>query len=230
MPSEPLYNDVVDTVARKIVSGVIPAGDVLSLASLQEDFSISRTVAREVMRMLESVGLVTSQRSVGLIVLPQTSWAVLDTRVIEWRLAGAGRESQLRSLIELRAAVEPVAAAAAARKATSEQRAELLEHAALLSSLGSADAQHDEFTETDIKFHTLLLTASGNELFTALRDVLAVTLTGRLRHGLMPKHARPEALSAHLEVASAVSEADTARAFETMVEMMAGIRAELFID
>ena len=227
MAVEPRYNAVVDTVARKIVSGRIPEGAVLGLAQLQEDFGISRTVAREVMRMLEQVGMVAPQRSVGLVVLPASSWAVLDARVIEWRLSGKGRQAQLRSLTELRAGVEPVAAAAAARNASPEQRALLVDLAQQMSVLGE-QGRLKKFTEVDIAFHALLLTASGNEIFVALKDVLAVTLTGRLRHGLMPSHPKPEVLEEHNRVARAVCAADPVTAHDAMVEMLSSIRMELF--
>lgn len=227
MAAEPIYNTVVDIVAGEIVSGRIQPGVVLSLVSLQQDFSISRTVAREVMRMLESVGMVHPQRSVGLVVLPTSDWDVLDARVIEWRLNCDGRETQLRSLSELRAAVEPMAAAAAARNASREQRTRIVELAERLTELGD-QGESQEFLEADIAFHRLLLTASGNELFAALRDVFTVTLAGRVRHGLMPIQPRPEALAWHVAVASAVARADAAAAFELSGELLAGLRAELF--
>lgn len=227
MAVEARYNAVVNTVARKIVSGRIPEGAVLGLAQLQEEFGISRTVAREVMRMLEQVGLVASQRSVGLVVLPCSSWAAMDARVIEWRLSGKGRQAQLRSLTELRAGVEPVAAAAAARNATPAQREELVDLAGRLSVLGE-QGRLKKFTEVDVAFHSLLLTASGNEIFAALKGVLAVTLTGRVRHGLMPSHPRPETLEDHSRVARAVQAADPATAHDVMVRMLSSIRTELF--
>src|SRR5690606_33442979 len=68
---------------------------------------------------------VESRRRVGVTVLPSREWNVYDPQVIRWRLAGADRPRQLRSLTVLRSAVEPVAAGLAARHATAEQCAEL---------------------------------------------------------------------------------------------------------
>ncbi|MHB1489594.1 MAG: GntR family transcriptional regulator, partial [Cellulomonas sp.] len=45
-----MYSAVVDAVAREIIEGKLRAGDIMSLALLQQEFAISRTVAREVMR------------------------------------------------------------------------------------------------------------------------------------------------------------------------------------
>src|SRR5690606_40734363 len=112
--------------------------DVLTLDRIQQRFGVSRTVARETMRVLESMGLVRSRRRVGITVQPRSNWNVFDPRVIWWRLAGSGRNEQLRSLTELRIAVEPLAAAAAARSASAAERAEIVELAADMRTLGEA--------------------------------------------------------------------------------------------
>ena len=84
-------------------------------------YAVSRTVAREAIRVLESMGLVTSRRRVGVTVTPRAQWNVFDPMLIRWRLAGSGRADQLRSLSELRAGFEPAAARYAATRATPEQ-------------------------------------------------------------------------------------------------------------
>ena len=102
MPADVLHSPVLETLGRRITGGEVPAGTVLTLQGLGVEFGVSRTVAREVMRLLEGLGLVRSSRRVGLVVLGMDSWNVLDPRVILWRLAGPGRVAQLRSLTELR--------------------------------------------------------------------------------------------------------------------------------
>lgn len=183
MPS--LHNSVLDTIGRQITDGELPAGHVLTLERIQQRFGVSRTVARETMRLLESIGLVVSRRRVGITVQPPSSWQVFDPRVIWWRLSGQGRDAQLRSLTELRIAVEPLAAGAAARGASAAERRRAVELAAAMRKTGEA-GELEEFLELDIAFHALLLGASGNEMFAALIDVVAVVLRGRTTLGLMP--------------------------------------------
>jgi DNA-binding FadR family transcriptional regulator len=227
MAAATLLNGVAPVVAGEIIEGTTPAGEVLSLAGIQARFGISRTVAREVMRRLESVGLLRSSRRVGLVVQPSSEWHVLDPQVIEWRLAGRGRDAQLRSLTELRAAVEPLAVAAATQNASAAQKRRIRDLAATLESTG-ASGDMDAFLEADIEFHGLLLRASGNELFAALAEVFAVTLAGRVHHGLMPSHPLPAAIAAHVAVAAAMDRSSSTDAFEAMVGMLSGIRTELF--
>lgn len=217
------HSTVLDALGMEITAGELPAGHVLTLEGIQDRFAVSRTVARETMRILESMGLVTSRRRVGITVQPELSWNVFDPRVIWWRLSGPGRDAQLRSLTELRIAVEPIAAGAAARSASAAERARVIEVAAEMRHLGEA-GRLDAFLDVDIAFHTLLLTASGNEMFGALADVVAVVLRGRTQLGLMPSQPVPEALDLHEEVADAVASGRAEVAETAMRQLVAEVR------
>src|SRR5690625_6581772 len=96
MAAKVLHSAVVDNIAHEIVNGRLPEGEVLRLDDIQARFDISRTVAREVMRSLESVGLIVARRRVGLVVQPRSAWAVLDPRVIGWRSEEHTSELQSR--------------------------------------------------------------------------------------------------------------------------------------
>jgi DNA-binding FadR family transcriptional regulator len=224
--TEVLHSGVTDALGAEITSGELASGSTLTLDGIQQRFGVSRTVAREAMRTLEHLGLVTSRRRVGLIVRADAHWAVFDPQVIRWRLAGPHRVAQLRSLTELRAAVEPVAAASAARNADGDQADRLVALSARLRVLGEAGAG-DEFLAADIEFHRLVLAASGNEMFRALTEVVAEVLTGRTRHGLMPHHPREEALAAHEAVAAAIRTRDPEAAEAAMLRITREIRAAL---
>lgn len=169
------------------------------------------------MQILEAMNLVYSKRRIGIVVQDPAHWNVYDPRIIRWRLSGPGRRIQFRSLTELRIAVEPLAAAGAARKATPEQREALVDLARQMrESAGDSEA----FLAADIAFHTLLLQASGNEMFTALSEVVAEVLSGRTRENLMPARPRPEALDGHEAVAAAVADMDSAGARARMAGLL----------
>ena len=226
MAAQVLHSEVLDALTREIVGGELQSGAVLTLERIQQRFAVSRTVARECMRMLEQLQLVTSRRRVGIVVRPREDWDVLSPRVIRCRLDGSARADQLRSLSELRRAVEPVAAASAARLATPVERARVLELGLGLRQLGEA-GRLEEFLERDIAFHGMLLRASHNEMFAALTDAIAEVLAGRTRHGLMPLQPEPEALDAHEAVARAVHDGDSAAAEHWMGILMAELRGAM---
>lgn len=230
-PAAPLLDNVLDELGRDIVAGTLPEGKTFTLQDLSNRFDISRTVAREVMRALEQLGLVSSSRRVGITVRPRSSWAVFDQAIIDWRLASPNeRRLQLRSLNELRSGVEPQAARLAAASATPEQREELTALAARMRELGDAgEGSSQEFLEADVRFHALLLEASGNEMFAALAPSMLSVLHGRTRYGLQPSDPAPVALAAHEELARAIADRNEAGAEEQSRSLLTEV-SQIFVS
>lgn len=224
-----VYRGVLATLGPRIVDGSLPVGSTLTLEWLCEEFGVSRTIAREVVQVLVSMGLVESRRRTGIRVLPQDCWDAFDPAVIRWRLDGPARREHLGELSQLRAAVEPAAAALAAVHADDATRAEVVELAEQMEATGAAGDLRT-FLEHDVRFHRLLLSASGNPMFAALGEVVEEVLRGRTDHDLMPPKPKPEARRLHSMVADAVArgEAEVARAAMTTIclEVVSGI-AEL---
>ncbi|QHY94652.1 transcriptional regulator NanR [Streptomyces sp. S4.7] len=221
-----LHTHVLDTLGLAITGGEYPVGGVVRTDEVAQRFDVSRTVVREVVRVLESMHLVQSRRRVGVTVLPAREWNVYDPRVIRWRLAGSDRPRQLRSLTVLRSAIEPVAAGLAALHATPEQCAALTEQALGMVAT-SRGHQLEGYLRHDIAFHRVVLDASGNEMFARLGDVVAEVLTGRTRHEVMFHDPDPAAVTLHVQVAEAVRERDAARAEELTREIAVGALQEL---
>ncbi|MFF7637721.1 FadR/GntR family transcriptional regulator [Kitasatospora sp. NPDC008050] len=209
-----------------IAAGEIPEGAVLRIEELEARFGVSRTVVREAVRILESMRLVASKRRIGITVQPRRDWDVFDPLVIRWRLAGADRAAQLRSLGSLRVAVEPAAAALAAQYATADQCRELSALAVELTVTARA-ADLVSFLRHDIEFHATVLRASGNEMFAHLGDTVGAVLTGRTEHNLMPHQPRAYAVQLHREVAEAICAGAPERAEQAMRTIVTGALAEL---
>ena len=222
------HGGVLDRLGGSIASGARPPGSVLTLAGLEEEFGVSRTLVREVVRVLESMGMLESRRRVGVTVRPPEAWNPFDPRLIRWRLGGPGRDAQLLSLTELRAAIEPVAARLAAARADEPTRQRLVELAARLRELGEAHRGTDpEYLATDIAYHALLLEASGNPMLAALGDVVAEVLSGRTALGLMPRDPVPGALDDHEATAAAVATGNAAAAEERARAVVAEVLDEV---
>lgn len=226
-PAEVMHSGILDELGQEIADGTLVSGTAMTLSLLEERFGISRTVAREVMRSLEGAGLVESKRRLGIVIQPASNWNVLDPRVVQWRLNGPGRSEQLRTLTELRAGVEPLAAAAAASNATEAQRAKLIELAQTLARLSQGPTSA-EFHAADSEFHTLLLEASGNDMFRALTKILQTSLTSRVQRDEFPATPSKQAIDSHVAVANAIGTKDAGLAFQLMVAMLAKLRTELF--
>ncbi|MFJ4789487.1 FadR/GntR family transcriptional regulator [Streptomyces sp. NPDC001002] len=223
-----LHGRVLDTLGPAITAGEYPPGSVLRTDELAQRFDVSRSVMREAVRVLESMHLVASRRRVGVTVRPKAEWNVYDPQVIRWRLAGADRPHQLRSLTVLRSAIEPVAAGLAAKFATAEQCAELTE-CAIGMVANSRGHKLEDYLVHDVAFHRVILAASGNEMFARLGDVVAEVLAGRTHHEVMFEDPDPAAVTLHVQVAEAVREGDAARAESLTREITVGALHELDI-
>ncbi|QFG26228.1 FadR/GntR family transcriptional regulator [Actinomadura sp. WMMB 499] len=213
-----LHEEVLAKLGPLIVSGALAPGAKVNLEWVQQEFGVSRTVAREAVQVLASKRLVASRRRTGVTVLPADEWDSYDRAVIRWRLDGPERGAHLRQLSQLRTAIEPPAAALAALAADDRQRRRIVELGAAMEETGAA-GDLTAFLEHDIAFHRLLLEASGNVMFVGLAHVVEEVLRGRTFHRLMPTRPKAEARRLHLVVAEAVAgrESEVARAAMTAI-------------
>ena len=226
MPPTDRRRDVLDSLGRAIVAGEMAPGQSLTLEAIQSQYGVSRTLARDCVHTLESVGIVASRRRVGIVVLPREHWSALAPQLVRWQLQADPHGPKLGALTELRAAIEPVAAAAAARRATEGQRSRLLALAAAIRAKGAA-GNVASYLDDDIAFHSLILAASHNDTFTALTDVVAEVLSGRARLTGQVQVPQPEALELHGRVANAIASGDATAAESSMRDLVAEVRGAL---
>ena len=218
--SQQLHDSVVQRWGWDIVSGSLPPGTRIVADDAATQLGVSRTVVREAVRVLESMGLITVRRRVGITVLPPSSWNPFDLSIIRWRLAGPDRLMHLQSLSELRSAIEPLAARLAADNATPEQCGALTAAVIGMSSTSRA-ANAPAYLAHDSDFHRTMLLASGNPMLAGLAEVVVEVLAGRTRHSLMPSVAEPEAIHLHGVVASSIQARDGGAAEHAMRSIVA---------
>jgi DNA-binding FadR family transcriptional regulator len=154
-----------------------------------DQISGSRTLAREVLQALQHKGLVKLKTRVGATVQPVQKWNVFDPDVIEWRLRAAPR-FPMRSMTELREAVEPRAAFLAAQRASGDVCRDLVNLAVELRELSRdkrfelddvGEACREEFRAVDAKLHRMILDGSNNEMFRSLAVPVEAALNYRIR-------------------------------------------------
>jgi DNA-binding FadR family transcriptional regulator len=225
-----LHGTLMTALGTEIVSGRYQAGHVLTLESVSAKHGVSRSVAREAIRVLESMGMVNSRRRVGITIQPAKDWNVFDPRLIRWRLDSGDRTAQLLSLSELRRGFEPEAAALAARRADPHQCRIMAAAVSDMVVHGRA-GDLESYLLADKIFHQTMLEASGNEMFRALSGVVSEVLAGRTHHGMMPSNPNPRAIELHDEVARAIrlrDEAGAERAMRAIIDEAANAVAGEF--
>ena len=214
-----LHGRVVEVLGAEISAGQHPPGSVLRTDELEQRFGISRSVAREVVRTLASIRMVVGRKRVGVVVRPREEWNTFDPALIRWLLA-ADWVGEVRKLVELRTAVEPLAAGLAAQRCTEDEADRLVETSREMQRLASAGDLAD-FLDADVVFHRTVLSGSRNEMFAQLHEVVEEVLRWRTTHGLMPTHPSDLAVRLHREIAECVRAGDAQRAESAMRELVA---------
>lgn len=222
-PHAPLLETVLDQIGSDIVSGKIKSGEKFTLQTLCESFSISRTVARETMRALEHLGMVSSSRRVGITVLPSSQWSVFSEPIIRWRLREPSqRNEQLSSLTALREAVAPRAAAIAAVAASQREGQRLRDLAATMRTLGAdEEGTSEEYLNTNLEFHSLLLECSDNEMFSALIPSISAVIRARYDAGGFDAQPSNELLDTYDALAEALFHRDDNAASQECAKLIA---------
>ncbi len=220
MTTGQLHDRVVHRWGREIVSGERAAGSRISTERAAEQLGVSRTVIREAVRVLESMGLLAVRRRLGITVLGPDSWNPFDPSIIRWQLAGRDRLVQLKQIAELRSGVEPLAARLAAVRATPADCGALT-RAVIGMSTTARRAADDDYLAHHAEFHRVLLRASGNPMLAGLLELVTEGMAGRPRPALMPAEVDPQAIQRHGLVASAIQAGDPDAAERAMRAIVA---------
>jgi DNA-binding FadR family transcriptional regulator len=201
------FDRVLDGVGSAIVRGAL--GPTTTVEAPGERTGASRSIVREATRVLGSLGLLSAGPRVGLRVRAAEDWDVLDPLVIRWRLAGPDRAAALDDLRALRRAVEPAAAAAAARMGADGADAARRVAEAIRAS------RPETWVAADRDLHALVLRLSGNAMFRRLGAVIDEALADR--SAVDPD---PHDVGLHAAVADAIAAADPAAAADAMREIV----------
>jgi len=202
-PRGGLHGQIVHELGRRILSGEILPGELIPA---QPGPPASRTVLREAIKVLVAKGLVESRPKTGTRVRERGAWNLLDPDVMAWQQDGSA--AFLRKLTEVRFVIEPAAAELAAQRAR-EPEIQAIENALrdMEQALGGEVEDYEAFDRADIRFHTAIVRASGNELLEHMGQVaysgLAVSfratsrVAGRARASLPEHRAILEAIKRH---------------------------------
>lgn len=207
-----LYGRVLDDLGREIVNGDLPVGSIVMADQLCARFEVSRSVMRECLRALGSMGLVEGRPHVGTRVLPLTSWNLLNPQVVKWRAQSAQYVDQMRQLLELRLGVEQAAARLAADRISPEDAAEIRQAALRMSDALEADDSREYFA-ADERFHQLLLGGTDNPVIAQLAGTVGAALQVR-RHDVRPgmHDMTRRSVQRHLQLADALGQRDAGSA------------------
>lgn len=157
-----LTGAVTSELVSRIVRGDHPSGTSLPPEpALCESFSVSRTVIREAVKVLQEKGLVQVRQGAGTLVTPQSMWNVLDELVLGAVVAEDETLGVLDDLVVTRRLLESDMAQVAAREADQETIDALR---GLVDLMDQVVGDPVAYREHDHAFHDTIMRASGNRI------------------------------------------------------------------
>ena len=148
-----LSERVFEIVREQIVSGKLPEDMPIRQDALASELGVSKIPLREALARLEQEGLLKSHANRGYFVQPMSA-------------------DQVNEIFALRLAIEPRAAAFAARRATDEDRDRATKAYEDLETAANSNLADVAVRNRD--FHTALVRAGGKLLTTQLVERLAI--------------------------------------------------------
>jgi DNA-binding FadR family transcriptional regulator len=210
-----LGDQVVRIIGARIVSGEYGGNRRLPTEhEISREFGVSRTVARDVMSILGSLGVISVSQGRRVTLRPATAWDYLNPLLLEFHSPEDVRRI-LGDLHEVRLLLEPEIAARAAERITPDRIASMQR---ALSAMNQYERDPDRFLEHDVAFHMELVWACENVVFGRIvqssRGLLAASrrVTQLIPGGLQIANA------GHEKILEAVAAGDPAEARRAMRE------------
>lgn len=191
-PGAYLADQVADVLVAEIRAGRLVVGDKLPTeAALVDQFLVSRTVVREAVSRLKSLGLVDSRQGSGVYV-KEVGFSPLN-----FDARSAVSKQAVIQMVEVRRALEAEVAELAARR---RNQADLRRIRKSITLLDKAVLAGGDGVEEDIKYHRAIAEAARNPFLIGtleylsqfLRGATGVTRANEARRGDFARQVRDE--------------------------------------
>lgn len=161
----PIVQQVEEQIRLLIENGKCGPGEKLPAEKdFCQELGVGRGTVREAFRLLQAKGFIEIKPGRGAFVVENIPSP--DQGAVEWLVEN---ERELRDSIEIRAALEPVAARRMAEQGSDESIAGLRRlHDRFLTAIQLGDAE--EIGRLDEAFHSAIVEGSGNRLLMAINQ------------------------------------------------------------
>ncbi|GAA4615123.1 FadR/GntR family transcriptional regulator [Saccharopolyspora hordei] len=218
----PAYRQVADELRSQIMCGLLKPGARLPAESeLTGMFGASRSTVREALRVLASQHLIETRRGVrggSFVVAPDPSQLVDDLGGLLGVLV-ATPQLGIGDLLEARLLLEPAAARLAAQRADRDTADALRATAA-----APRDSRDPSGFVTHMDFHTMILMATGNLMFTMMGQPVSDVLRTRLDRAAVAQEQWQNVDACHIAIAEHIANGEAERAEDAMRSHLLGLR------
>jgi DNA-binding FadR family transcriptional regulator len=208
--SDQVTRELARRIANREIGDGVPPPTELEIC---EEFGVSKTTAREVIRSLAERGFVEVRQGRRMQVRQSSEWNQLDPLMIELIDDPEVARRYLADVHYVRTLIEPEVAARAALGADDEQ---ISRARGFVEAMEALEDDPDAYLEADVAFHRELAAATRSVILSFVLDSLGELqrLSRRVTNRLV--HRMPEATREHRRIFEAVSAREPERAREAM--------------
>jgi DNA-binding FadR family transcriptional regulator len=205
----PIRRGLADQLVEHLVAAILrgdhaPDSQLPPEDKLAEAFKVSRLTIREAVKALRHKGVLRVEQGRGTFVNQPSRWSPLDPDLLMARASSTeGTRDLAVKLTEARRLVEVGVAGIAAERRCLRDVEELRRALERMRRTSDRD-DVDGFTEADLEFHELVMTAAGNPFITALFEPLVDLLFEVRRAASGYRPGRETAIEAHTRVLEAI--------------------------
>jgi GntR family transcriptional repressor for pyruvate dehydrogenase complex len=214
----PLVDQVVDSLILHIKSDEIQEGSKLpSENSLCESLAVGRGTVREALRILSTRGYISLIPSRGAFV------ASKEPTLHKWFQVN---ELEIRNVLEVRNAIEPLAISLAIEACTEEEITKLQKNLEEAKDL-LANKNYEKLSVNDEEFHALIALISKNSLLISInKDIENCLHEFRLRTFLIENN-RSNFYPAHKEIVDAFVARDVRQGEKSMLKHLSMVHHDM---
>lgn len=213
-----LKDVAIEKIKQYIVEHNLKSGDPFpNEKEIIELLGVSRTVVREALKSLETVGILKLKPGDGIFVSDASLEQLMDQFYFRW----FGNQQKMMELQEIRAILEVAAVELVILRADTKALEEL---DGWNDKMEDAIRHSQPLVEQDIGFHRTLFKLTGNETFYEFSEVISKFFT-EVRHKRLSSSGGRGTLEDHRRITQSIKDKDIGQAKDYMMKHLAKSRA-----
>jgi len=207
-----LSERVFISLKDNILSEKLKEGDKLpSQENLAKSYGVSRTVIREAVNRLTSLGLLRSEQGRGVFVYSAKPSVVMNPFLVNSQF----EQASARELLEVRYFLERAVARLASKRIKPQELGELRNHISTMEK-SLSDGDIDEFAKADLNFHMTLAQFAKNDTLKMILNTIREMMKVFIEKFNRIKGAPEKAIQFHKSILGAIEKRDSDKAEKEM--------------
>lgn len=204
-----LYEQVADLLEQQILNNYEDGARLPSEQHLAEEYSVSRTIIRESLKLLKERGLIDSKTGSGSYVTRPEAQNIAD---VVYRIIQMDQIDYV-SVFDMRMILEMESISRAVNHVTTAEMKEM-EH--LLELLKDPNLSNEKRSKYDFSFHYLIAKASRNPLLALMTEAIGTICQEMIHKAFLLQDSLQDSIVRHNLIMNAIKARDEKAAKEAM--------------